>query len=84
MSFWVYENQRTHGPQTDQGPQSRVHKGDCRHCNNGIGVSEAATDADKDAWHGPFTSLGVARGIARALPGPIHHCRMCSPGSRGR
>ena len=84
MSFWVYENQRTHGPQTDQGPQSRVHKGDCRHCNNGIGVSGGATDADMDAWHGPFTSLGVARGIARALPGPIHRCRMCSPGSRGR
>ena len=80
-SFWVYENQRAHGPQTAHGPQSRVHKGECRYCNNGIGVSGAETNADNDIWHGPFANLGEATGTARALPGPIHHCRMCSPGS---
>nr|CAA9314129.1 MAG: hypothetical protein AVDCRST_MAG46-373 [uncultured Nocardioidaceae bacterium] len=81
MSFWVYENRRTHGPQNAHGPQSRVHKGECRYCNDGTGFREAGTHADNDTWHGPFTSLNAATGTARALPGPIHHCRMCSPGS---
>jgi hypothetical protein len=79
--FWVYENLRAHGPQNAQGPQSRVHKGECRYCNNGTGFSGAETSADSDTWHGPFMSRREANDTARALPGPIHHCRMCSPGS---
>jgi hypothetical protein len=81
MSFWVYENRRTHGPQLSHGPQSRVHEGECRFCNSGTGVREAGSHPDNDIWHGPFMSLSEATGTARALPGPIHHCRMCSPGS---
>lgn len=84
MSFWVYENWRAHGPQTAHGPQSRVHKGECCYCNNGTGVSGARTHGDTDTWHGPYRSFSEATGTARALPGPVHHCRTCSPGSRAR
>jgi hypothetical protein len=72
--FWVYENWRAHGP------QSRVHIGGCRYCNDGRGVS-TGTRVDNGKWRGPFATYREAANVAEGPPGETNACRICRPAS---
>lgn len=57
MNFYVYEDDSRH--------YVRIHKGSCRHCNEGEGTH--ATRAPNKRWYGPYSTLSDAQNFAQSL-----------------
>ena len=62
MEFFIYENWAA-------GPHKIVlHRGSCGQCSHGKG-RPSGHDANHARWHGPYTSLALARDAAHAMTG---------------
>jgi hypothetical protein len=60
VSYYVYENWRA------RGHRAMIHIGTCGNCNHGKGKT-TGTRADNGKWHGPFQSIGKAKGAIAGL-----------------
>ena len=71
MSYYVYDNWRRN--------RGRVHRGDCPHCNNGMGKANSR-HGTHDEFLGPFDRpdafAKLAEKKARREKGP---CGVCHP-----
>jgi hypothetical protein len=71
--FYSYENW-VHG-------YARVHRGDCRFCNNGKGLFGGGRTPNGE-WHGPYRSADLARDAISSRVHDIQECSFCTPSSR--
>lgn len=71
--FFVYENWRA------RGHRMRIHKGSCKFCRNGLGISGGKFNPLNGKWHGEFSTLKEARARANSLlEGPqAETCGVC-------
>ena len=69
VTYYVYENPHR--------GRSRVHRGDCCFCNQGIGARWADTSTH---WHGPFAERAVAFEYGnQAIGEVVRACGTCRP-----
>lgn len=71
MSYYIYENWRAE-------QKAKIHIGTCKHCNNGNGQNKEKTNLN-GKWHGPYSSIEDALGVAHSLPRNVSFCGICCP-----
>lgn len=54
----------------------RIHRNDCRHCNNGEGKNPNAAEQTYRCL-GPYDSYEAALGVARSLSNSADDCQSC-------
>lgn len=68
MNYYVYEDGALN--------RTRIHKGRCRHCNEGKGTH--VTRAPSKRWYGPYNTLAEAQMFAKSLnKKSTRNCRIC-------
>lgn len=68
--YYVYNNWRR-----DRG---RIHRGDCPHCNNGLGKTGYAHGSN-DEFRGPFTRDAAFADAAKLGRKEMKACAICDP-----
>jgi hypothetical protein len=67
-SYWAQEDWPTR--------TARVHRAECRYCNNGRGWDPNRTGRN-NAWYGPYATPEEARAACRRAP--ARPCAVCMP-----
>ena len=71
MELWLYESKVT--------KQARIHKAECRNCNNGMGQHGKSGGSGR-IWSGPFTDEAQARAGGRWFqPSEVRWANCCAP-----
>lgn len=74
--YYIYENWQA-GPR-----KARIHRADCRHCDNGRGRSKGDSDPAHGQWHGPYDDLVAAREAQQQMPVKVRpECKHCMGGT---
>jgi hypothetical protein len=72
MGFYFYENTRANGH------RAKVHRGECRHCNEGTG-QRGGTRPDNGRWSHEFDTYLAALGAAQRTGAAVSDCHFCAP-----
>ena len=70
MSYWIYENWTAQ-------KMMKIHRGECRFCNDGKGIHLHKTDNRNGTWHGPFQTLEEAEKAAMKSDRERKYCTFC-------